>query len=118
MIYFRHTNIEEEFLRIKSHREEHQTDERQVVDEGGTRSMLGTAVHFATSGALMKPLSLSVALMVFQQLSGINAVIFYSATIFQQAGSSIDRFVSSITIGTVQLVCTMLSALSVIELIV
>lgn len=54
-----------------------------------------------------------MSLMLFQQFSGINAIIFYSASIFQEAGSSVDRFVSSITIGLVQLVLTMTSALLV-----
>ena len=67
----------------------------------------------ASGGALMRPLVISLALMFFQQFSGINAVIFYSASIFQAAGSSVDRFVSSITIAIVQLVCTLLAALSV-----
>ena len=67
----------------------------------------------ASGGALMRPLVISLALMFFQKFSGINAVIFYSASIFQAAGSSVDRFVSSITIAIVQLVCTLLAALSV-----
>lgn len=32
-----------------------------------------------------KPMSLGVTVMVFQQLSGVNAIIFYMATIFQQS---------------------------------
>lgn len=64
--------------------------------------------------SLIKPLLISVALMFFQQFSGINAVVYYSVTIFQEAGSSIDRFVSSISIGFVQLACTLLSAFLVI----
>lgn len=61
----------------------------------------------------MKPLFISMALMFFQQFSGINAIVFYSASIFQEAGSSVDRFMSSIMIGIVQLVFTMISALLV-----
>lgn len=61
----------------------------------------------------MKPLMISMALMFFQQFSGVNAIIFYSASIFQEAGSTIDRFISSIMIGVVQLVFTSLSALAV-----
>ncbi len=56
---------------------------------------------------------ISMALMFFQQFSGVNAIIFYSASIFQEAGSTIDRFISSIMIGVVQLVFTGLSALAV-----
>jgi facilitated trehalose transporter len=61
----------------------------------------------------MKPLLISMALMFFQQFSGINAIIFYSASIFQEAGSTIDRFLSSIMIGVVQLIFTGISALLV-----
>ena len=51
-----------------------------------------------------------MALMFFQQFSGINAIIFYSVIIFQEAGSNIDQFLSSIAIAFVQLACTFVSA--------
>jgi facilitated trehalose transporter len=99
----RHTDIEEEFNRIKN-----KDVERQGQEAVSLFGALG-----ASGGALMRPLVISLALMFFQQFSGINAVIFYSASIFQAAGSSVDRFISSITIAIVQLVCTLLAALSV-----
>lgn len=94
----RYTNVEEEFQRIKNHNTHNASD-------------VNTSFFSAlTSVAVMKPLFISMGLMFFQQFSGINAIIFYSASIFEEAGSSVDRFVSSITIGSVQLFCTMLSA--------
>ncbi|KAB7504384.1 Facilitated trehalose transporter Tret1 [Armadillidium nasatum] len=49
----------------------------------------------------IKPLSLSIGLMLVQQLSGINAVIFYTVDIFKLSGSSIDENLSTIIVGVV-----------------
>lgn len=51
---------------------------------------------------LLKSLIVSVALVSFQQLSGINVVLFYANTIFEASGSSIPSEVSAIIIGGVQ----------------
>ena len=88
---------------IKSHDKSRDADESQTVNKPSFSAILRDT-------SLLKPLSISVALMFFQQFSGINAVVYYSVTIFEEAGSSIDRFMSSISIGVVQLACTLLSA--------
>ncbi|KAK4029896.1 hypothetical protein OUZ56_022854 [Daphnia magna] len=88
--------------------------ELQRMKTNGNSQMLDVSyANILTSSHLMKPLFISMALMFFQQFSGINAIVFYSASIFQEAGSSVDRFMSSIMIGIVQLVFTMISALLV-----
>lgn len=51
-----------------------------------------------------------VMLMFFQQFSGINAVIFYSVSIFKSAGSNLDPSVCSIIVGVVQVLMTFASA--------
>ncbi|KAH8294999.1 hypothetical protein KR018_005213 [Drosophila ironensis] len=58
-----------------------------------------------------KGLIISVLLMVFQQFSGINAVIFYTVTIFQSAGSTLDASLCSIIVGVVQVIMTLTSSL-------
>lgn len=56
-------------------------------------------------------LIISLALMLFQQFSGINAVIFFAQNIFEAAGSTLDPAVCSIIVGVVQVVMTVASAL-------
>lgn len=57
----------------------------------------------------LKPLSISLGLMLFQQLSGINAVIFYAVDIFKGSGSTIDSNVSSMLIGVVNFAATFIA---------
>lgn len=58
-------------------------------------------------------LTISLALMLFQQFSGINAVIFFAQDIFQAAGSTLDPAICTIIVGVVQVVMTVTSALLV-----
>ncbi|KPJ16703.1 Facilitated trehalose transporter Tret1 [Papilio machaon] len=57
----------------------------------------------------MPAVLISLGLMFFQQLSGINAVIFYASTIFESAGSSIDPKLSSVIIGVVNFISTFIA---------
>ncbi|KAG5675008.1 hypothetical protein PVAND_004948 [Polypedilum vanderplanki] len=56
-------------------------------------------------------LIVSLALMLFQQFSGINAVIFYAQSIFDAAGSEMNPAIGAIIIGVVQVVMTVASSL-------
>ncbi|CAL4066056.1 unnamed protein product, partial [Meganyctiphanes norvegica] len=60
---------------------------------------------------ILKPLGISLAIMVFQQLSGINAVLFNLVTIFDKAGSSMSPDVSSIIISVMQMLSTFAASL-------
>lgn len=59
---------------------------------------------------------IAIGLMFFQQMSGINAVIFYSNTIFKDSGSDLDPGVSTIIVGVIQVVATFVSSLVVDKL--
>ena len=63
----------------------------------------------------LKPIGLAVAIAVFNQLSGINALIYYTADIFRMAGyGKADALLQSVIIGLTNLVFTM-AALAVID---
>jgi len=63
-----------------------------------------------SSKGTRRALIIALGLMIFQQLSGINAVIFYSGDIFKAAGSTLDPKVSTIIVGVVQVVVTYISS--------
>lgn len=53
------------------------------------------------SRAASKGLVVSLGLMIFQQLSGINAVIFYAEKIFEHTGSGMSPSIAPIIVGSV-----------------
>ncbi|XP_067206047.1 facilitated trehalose transporter Tret1 isoform X2 [Linepithema humile] len=96
------TDITEELSMIeKLHMESERNDSQGTISELMKRNNL-------------KPLLISLGLMLFQQMSGINAVIFYTVQIFQDAGSTIDENLSTIIIGIVNFISTFVAA-SVID---
>lgn len=74
--------------------------------------------HASSNGILqllrrnnLKPLSVSLGLMFFQQFSGINAVIFYAGQIFIYAGSTLDASVCTIILGIVNFIATFVATI-------
>lgn len=66
-----------------------------------------------TKKTAVKALIICYALMVFQQLSGINAVIFNTSAIFSGAGAAIPAAISTIIIGVIQVIATFTSSMVV-----
>ncbi|XP_069693151.1 facilitated trehalose transporter Tret1-like [Periplaneta americana] len=64
-----------------------------------------------SSRGTVRALIVSLGLMTFQQMSGVNAVIFYSGKIFEASGSSMSPTTASIVIGIVQVLATYVSSL-------
>lgn len=63
--------------------------------------------------ATRRAFMMSMGLMFFQQMSGINAVIFYTTQIFQDAETGIDAEIGTIIVGVMQLVTTFIASLVV-----
>ncbi|XP_028143751.2 facilitated trehalose transporter Tret1-2 homolog isoform X1 [Diabrotica virgifera virgifera] len=59
----------------------------------------------------MKLIVVALGLMFFQQFSGINAVIFYTTTIFEYAGSSLDKKYCTIIVGVVNFGSSFIAAM-------
>ncbi|XP_031306356.1 solute carrier family 2, facilitated glucose transporter member 8 isoform X2 [Camelus dromedarius] len=59
---------------------------------------------------IYKPFIIGISLMAFQQLSGINAVMFYAESIFQEAKFK-DSSLASVVVGVIQVLFTAIAAL-------
>lgn len=58
----------------------------------------------------LQALTIVVGLISFQNFSGIDAVLFYSETIFNKAGNSLDPAVATILIGITMFVASSISS--------
>lgn len=63
-------------------------DELRAENERNKMSPAVTLMDMLNQESLRKPLTISVLIMLSQQLSGINAVLFFSTSIFRSAGLS------------------------------
>ena len=76
---------------------------------------LNTAKEALFQQKYIKPIMLAIAISMFNQLSGINAVMYYTPRIFQMAGfAKGSALLSSVGIGFVNLIFTM-AALAIID---
>ncbi|CAL8101451.1 unnamed protein product [Orchesella dallaii] len=81
---------------------------RRAIDE--KREVRLSAKEFF-SPPVLKPNIICVSLMFFQQMSGINAVIFYTVEIFETSGSNINPNLSSVIVGLVLMISVIISIL-------
>jgi hypothetical protein len=62
----------------------------------------GNLGDLISSRGTVMALIVALGIMTFQQMSGVNAVIFYSGKIFEMSGSSLSATAASIVFGVVQ----------------
>ena len=70
----------------------------------GEQQKIGTVniAEFLTKRVYILPCLIMLALMFFQQYSGINAVLFYLTDIFIKAGSSLDPGLAATLVSIMQ----------------
>ncbi|KAB0794289.1 hypothetical protein PPYR_11128 [Photinus pyralis] len=73
----------------------------------------GRIIDLFRSKGLIRALMISLGLVSFQQLSGINIIFFYAQTIFSLAGSSVPAEISTIIVGCVQVLAGFLTPMVV-----
>lgn len=66
--------------------------------------------------ASLKALFISCGLLFFHQMSGINAVIFYTTFIFDAANSGLDSSIATIIVGVMQVLGTLVASIVVDKL--
>jgi hypothetical protein len=54
--------------------------------------------------SVLWPVSIGLALYMFQVLSGLDPVLVYTVDIFRAAGTELDEYTSTIIIGSIQTV--------------
>jgi len=96
-----------EWLRGTNHVDQEFYQIKRSIDEG---SQLSAAVGDVFRSPNRAPFIISLCLMMGQQFSGMNAVMFYCVGIFQASGSTLNPNVANIIIGLVQVVATILAA--------
>lgn len=87
---------------------------REALEET-TRSNVSFLVMIR-SRAVIKGFIIAYGLMLFQQMSGVNSIIFYSSDIFSKAGSSLPPNQASIIVGAVQVISVFVGTLVVDKL--
>jgi SP family facilitated glucose transporter-like MFS transporter 8 len=70
-------------------------------------------IFTSSSSPTSKAIKIVACLMIFRQLSGINAVIFYTVDIFKEAGSTLSPSVATVIVGVSQVFTTYVSSLLV-----
>ncbi len=90
---------------------EEELEAMQSQQEEGQGSEFRMSMLFETVNA--RPLVVALMLMVGQQLSGVNAVIFFSVTIFNAAKTDLNSLIENVIVGGVQVGATALAALMI-----
>ncbi|KAI4389588.1 hypothetical protein MLD38_001800 [Melastoma candidum] len=83
------------------------SDIKRSVASGSKRATIRIADH--KQKRYWFPLAIGIGLLMLQQLSGINGVIFYSSNIFQGAGIT-NGNIATCGFGAVQVIATAISA--------
>lgn len=87
--------------------------EAEVKESTQVMVSFGTVLY---KRATVKAIVISLGLMLFQQLSGVNAVILYSNDIFENSGVKFNSAYASIIVAIVMVVATFVASVSIDKL--
>lgn len=87
-----------------------------IEENNSMKSNAANLLKALSRKASLKGMGITMGLMFFQQMSGINAVIFYTNTIFEAADTGIDPNLATIIVGIIQVIATFISSLVVDKL--
>lgn len=93
-------DISQELADLQAQHEEDQKNKISFISALGRRST-------------QKALFISLGLMFFQQMSGVNAVIFFVDGIFRSANTGIDSSIATIIVGLMQVISVFVSSIIV-----
>ncbi|EDW72543.2 uncharacterized protein Dwil_GK19308 [Drosophila willistoni] len=79
----------------------------EMAEETKKKNVRLTDVFFQK--ATMKGLFLSVSLMLFQQFTGVNAIVFYSSQIFESANTGISPNLCNIILGILMILSSLMA---------
>lgn len=85
----------------------------QVTKNSKCRVLNARIANVDVRSPTAKAVRIILGLMTFQQLSGIEAVIYYTVDIFDEAGSSLSSSICTIIVGILQLISTYIPSLIV-----
>lgn len=99
------TGVEDSLRKLRSKSESDIKKEALYISEcvAETKKNQGSFTDLIQSRGLTRGLMITCGLMVFQQFSGINAVLAYMQSIFDATGMTLRPEYSSICIGVIQL---------------
>ncbi|KAJ2942925.1 hypothetical protein O0L34_g15115 [Tuta absoluta] len=88
----------------------------EIKDSSANTKTIIDECKMLASGGNFKGFYISCVLVLAQQFSGINAVLFYMSTIFTAAGSKLEPDIATIIIGVVLVICCFITSVAVEKL--
>ncbi|XP_076261691.1 facilitated trehalose transporter Tret1-like [Rhynchophorus ferrugineus] len=113
----KYEEAKESLLRLRG--KNYNVEQELIQIEGSLKESSHTTISLRaifSNKSIKIGILISFALMFFQQLSGINAIILYSSNMFKSAGIYLDVNVASIMVGGFQVVATFIASLVIEKL--